>query len=139
MSAQVVVVLDDAEAVQALTNAIRENGHTVQPFTDPMQAMDALERAKKAELLITGVQFPTGKGNGHSLALMARHKRPAIKLIFLCHPRDEEHIGDLGRCLPLPVDVPKVVELAEQLLAEPAERGERATNDQETGISTERP
>lgn len=139
MPAQVVVVLDDADTVRALTNAIRANGHTVQPFTDPLAAMNALEGAKKAELLITCIAFPTGKGNGRSLALMARYKRPGIKLIFLCHPRDEEHIGDLGRCLPLPVDVPKVVGLAERLLAEPAGGNARVTRDHQAAIPTEKP
>lgn len=118
MPAQVVVVLDEIEAAGALAHSIRANGHTVEPFTDPIQAMGALEQAKRAELLITCVQFPAGRGNGRSLALVARMKRPGIKLIFLCRPHDEEHIGDLGHCLPLPVNVRKVVELAEQLLNE---------------------
>lgn len=117
MPAQVVVVLDDADAVEAVMNAIRAHGHSVQPFTDPMQALEALEGARRVRLLITCVSFPAGKGNGRSLALMARLKRPTIKLLFLCRPEEEDYIRDLGQCLTLPVDVPKVAELAEQLLA----------------------
>lgn len=115
MPAQVVVVLDDSNALDALTDAIRASGHSVQPFTDPLPAMDAFEDAEQAEMLITCLKFPAGKGNGRSLALMARSKQPNIKLIFLCGPEDEPYTPDLGHCLPLPVDVPRVVELANEL------------------------
>lgn len=117
MPAQVVVVLQDSAVVDAVTNAIRANGHTVQPFTDPILALAAVERAKRMALLITCVQFPPGKPNGRSLALMARQKRPGIKLIFICEPRQEQYVADLGPRLPPPVEVPKVAALAEQLLA----------------------
>lgn len=117
MPAQVVVVLQDSATVDGLTSAFRANGHTVQPFTDPMLALAAVEQAKRMELLITCVQFPSGKPNGRSLALMAQQKRPGIKLIFICEPRQEPHVADLGLCLPSPVDAAKVAALGEQLLA----------------------
>lgn len=69
------------------------------------------------ELLITCVQFPPGKPNGRSLALMARQKRPGVKLIFICEPGQEQHVTNLGPHLPPPVVVLKVAALAERLLA----------------------
>lgn len=118
MPAQVVVVLQNASVAKELSDAIQANGHTVQPFTDPLQALDALERAEKIELLITCIQFPANKPNGRSLALMAKMKRPGIKVIFISRPGEEQHVSDLGSCLPPPIDVLQVSTLAEKLLAE---------------------
>lgn len=117
MPAQVVVVLDNAETAALLARTLRANGHGVQPFSDPMLALDALERAQHVELLITCLRFAPGRPTGRSIALMTRYKRPDIKLILLCHAEEEEFAADLGRCLGLPVDVPKVAAAAEQLLA----------------------
>lgn len=116
MPAQVVVVLQDSVALNAVACAIRSNGHTVQPFVDPLRALSALEQAHKVELLITCVSFVTGKGNGRSLVLMTRMKRPDVKCIFLVQPGEDHHVRDLGECLPLPVDVPRLAQLAEAML-----------------------
>ena len=51
-----------------------------------MAALDALENAQRVEVLITRVRFPPGKPNGIALALMARHKRPGIKVLFTARP-----------------------------------------------------
>lgn len=117
MPAQVVMVLQDDLALGGLANAIRANGHTVQPFTDPMDALTALEQAKRVELLITCLQFPPGKPNGQALARMARMKRPGIKCIFVVMPGEGEHVEDMGDCVPMPVDVPRIAALAEELLS----------------------
>lgn len=117
MPAQVVLVHQDSAVLNALTNSLRANGYTVQPFTDPMEALTALEQAKRVQLLVTCVQFPSGTPNGQALARMARHKRPGIKCIFLTQPGESEHVADLGDSLPMPVDVPKVAGLPEQLLS----------------------
>lgn len=103
--------------LDAVADAIRGNGHTVQAFDDPLPALDALEQPRRVELLITGVRFAPGKPNGQSLALMARMKRPGIKAIFICPPEEQQHIADLGQSLAPPVDVQAVIVLAEQLLS----------------------
>lgn len=116
MPAEVVVVLQDSPMAEELASAIRDKGHAVQPFIDPIKALEALERAEKAELLITCIGFPRGKPNGQSLALMARMKRPGIKLVFLTRPGEDRHVCQLGDCVPLPVAVPQLAEFAEELL-----------------------
>ena len=120
MPAQVVVVFPDPAVLDGLASAIGANGHTVRTFADPMLALNALDQAQHVELLITGVHFSSGKPNGRSLALMARLRRPGIRLIFICSLEEEEHVADLGRCLRPPVDVPAVAALAETLLNQAA-------------------
>jgi CheY-like chemotaxis protein len=112
----VVIVHQEPAAGEAMAEAIHAHGHTVRLFTDPMPALDALEHAEQAELLITCVQFPPGKPNGRSLAMMARMRRREIKLVFLTASEEEQYVCDLGECVPLPADVPKLAELAERLL-----------------------
>lgn len=117
MPAQVVVVLQEAAVAEELAEAIRTSGRTVRSFTDPLEALEALEQAEKAELLITCIGFPPGKPNGKSLALMGRMRRPGIKLIFLTRPGEDQHVCDLGECLPLPADVPKLTAMTTTLLS----------------------
>ena len=117
MPAQVVIVLPDSAELEDLAGAIRVNGHSVQTFADPLPALEALEQARRIELLITSVKFPPGKSNGQALALMTRMRRPRIKVIFICPADEQEHIADLGYCLPPPVDVQAVAALVEDLLS----------------------
>lgn len=116
MPAQVVVVFHDPKITEELAYAIRSNGHVVQPFTDPMLALNALEQAQKVELLITCVQFSAGKPNGRSLALMARRKRPGIKCMFLTRPGEDQHVRDLGECVSLSTHIPSLAGMADALL-----------------------
>jgi DNA-binding NtrC family response regulator len=89
--ARLVVVHDDPGFSQQAVDALRLAGYEVAAFTDPMAALDALKNALRVEVLITCVQFPPGKPNGVALALMARHKRPGIKVLFTARPEFAEH------------------------------------------------
>lgn len=115
MPAQVVIVHPDSVACKDLAEAIRANGHTVQPFVSPMLALAALEQATQVELLITCVQFNPGMPNGKALAMMTLRKRPGLKLLFLTGPGEAEHVADLGECLPLSSGPVAVANTAERL------------------------
>ncbi len=111
MPASVLIVHNDLAFVAVATATLRGAGHDVASFTDPIVALDALEAARRAEVLITRVLFPKGKPNGVSLALVAQSKRPGLRVIFVARADQERHakgVGDLF--MPMPVDLPKLVE-----------------------------
>jgi hypothetical protein len=56
-----------------------------------MSAIEALEAAQLIEVLITRVIFPEGQPNGVSLALMARVKKPGVKVLFAALPETQKH------------------------------------------------
>ena len=116
MPARIVVVHDDAEFVHQLQSALRGAGHDVAAFADSMDALAALDAAQRIEVLITRMQFPPGKPNGLALARMARHKRPGIRVLFTALPEFAGHAEGLGAFVPMPVNVPDVVDIVERLL-----------------------
>ena len=85
-------------------------------FIEPMEALDALEKAERVEMLITRVKFAPGKINGVALALMARAKRPGIQVIFTALAEFEHLAAGLGEFMAAPVNVPDVVAVVERLL-----------------------
>jgi DNA-binding NtrC family response regulator len=120
MPAQIVVVHNDAAFSGPVSRALREDDHDVMVFPDPLVALNALEAAEQVKLLITRVEFPAGRSNGMALALMARRKRPGVKVLFVCRPPFRKHVEDLGEVLTTPVSIAEVVEAAARLLAHAA-------------------
>ena len=74
-------------------------GYDVVSFMDSMAALDALETAPIVEVLITRVLLPEGQPNGVSLGLMARLKRPDVKVLFVARPDMEKHTEGVGEFL----------------------------------------
>jgi DNA-binding response OmpR family regulator len=116
MPAEIVLVHDNAAFCAQVCRALTDAGHEVAAFPDPLVALDALESASRVELLITRVQFPAGRSNGASLALVARHKRPNVRVLFVCRPEFVKDVADLGEVLADQVSIPKLVEAATRLL-----------------------
>lgn len=110
MLALVVVVHDQQVLLDQLAAALRQAGHDVAPFIDPMKALLTFDTSQQIKVLVTDVQFPLGKPNGISLARMARAKRPSIRIIFLASPEFEEYAEGLGLFMPMPVNVSDVVD-----------------------------
>jgi DNA-binding NtrC family response regulator len=125
MPAQIVVVDDDAAYADEVGHALMAAGHEVRVFPDPLAALDALEDARRVELLITRVEFPVGRSNGAALALMARQKRPGVKVLFVCRSEYRKDVEDLGEVLEAPAPASDIVAAAAPLLA----CGNRATGD----------
>jgi len=117
MPATVVIVHDDSTLSAQTKAALEQKGFDVAVFTDPMAALPALEHAQSADLLITRVNFGPGKPHGVSLALMARTRRPEIKVLFVTRPENSKHIEGLGKLLPAPATVGDVIDAAERLLS----------------------
>jgi two-component SAPR family response regulator len=116
MPAAIVLVHDDAEFVEQVVTALRSTGREVAVFSDPMAALDALTEAETVELLITRINFPPGKPHGISLALVARGKRPNIKVLFTARPEFADHVEDIGEFLPVPVKTAKLLAAVERLV-----------------------
>jgi DNA-binding response OmpR family regulator len=105
MPARIVIVHDEPDFAVPLTAALRSKGYDVATFMDPTAGLDALDEARRVELLITCVNFPPGKPNGVSLARMARYKRPGIRVMFTALPEFAEHTDGLGEFVPMPANV----------------------------------
>jgi two-component SAPR family response regulator len=116
LPARIVVVHSELEFVDEAMGALTIAGYEAAAFTDPMLALDTLEAAHRVELLITDVRFARGKPNGISLALMARHKQPGIKILFTALPEYAERAEGLGEFTPLPVRISDLVAVVDKLL-----------------------
>lgn len=81
-----------------------------------MAALTAPEAAQQVEVLVTRVRYAPGKPNGIALALMARRKRPGIRMLFAVLPEFEVNAAGLGEFLAMPVSVAEVVETVLRLL-----------------------
>ena len=81
-----------------------------------MAALEALKNVRRVEVLIARVRFPLGKPHGVALALMARHKRPGIKVLFTARPEFAEHAEGIGEFMPVPIRLPELVEAVDRLL-----------------------
>ena len=116
MPARILVVHDEPEFIDQAVKALRHAGWEAEGFTDSMVAVHALDDPGKIELLITRVQLGPGKPHGVSLAMMAKSKRPKIKVLFTALPEYEEQVQPLGKFLPLPVGTAQLLEAVERLL-----------------------
>jgi DNA-binding NtrC family response regulator len=116
MPARIVVVHDDPEFIDGTMAALVAAGHDVRAFTDTMSALKALERAQRVEVLVTRVVFPPGQPNGVSLALMAKLKRPGMKVLFAAQHETREHTEGLGEFLPAPADPVEIAALVGKML-----------------------
>jgi len=110
MPAQIVPVHD------ATVRALMAAGHEVRAFPDPLVALDALASARRMELLITRAKFPAGRSNGAALALVARNKRPGVKVLFVCRPDFWKGVEKLKEVLAAPAMVSELVKVATRLL-----------------------
>jgi hypothetical protein len=64
--------------------------------------LDKLDAMPPPDLLITRMRFGTGGSHGLSLANMARHKHPDIKIIFTASREFERDVAGLGTFLAAP-------------------------------------
>jgi CheY-like chemotaxis protein len=120
MPAHVVLVHNVTKFAAEATSALRNAGYQVAVFTDPVRALDALEAAQTVEVLITRVNFPPGKPNGVSLALMTRHRRPNVRVVFTARPEMARHTQDIGELVPAPISIPELVATVRRLFPLPA-------------------
>lgn len=76
------LVHDDFGSLIQLTLALQAANLDVAAFIDSIAASAALETPRAVAVLITRIHFGSDAANGITLSLLARRKRPAIKVIF---------------------------------------------------------
>jgi DNA-binding NtrC family response regulator len=120
MPARIVVVLDDSGLAAQTATAFNAAGYEAVSFADSMAGIEALTDADRIELLITSVNFAAGQPNGVSLALMARMRRPGLKVLFIGGAELREYTEGVGAFTTSPVTVSRLVEIATPMLIGPA-------------------
>ena len=116
MPAQIVVVLDEPEAAGQVVALLNAQGRDAASLADSMAALDALGGAVRIELLVTCLDHGPGQPNGISLALLARQRRPDLKLLFVGDAELAHFAAGLGTFLTTPVRSEDLVSAAVQLL-----------------------
>jgi DNA-binding NtrC family response regulator len=116
MPAQIVVVLDDPDFSSRLVTRLGEAGHKTRAVPDSLTALDVLEDGSSTDVLVTSLDHAIGKPNGIALALMARKRRPDIRVLFVGLDHLASHAAGLGAFLAAPVTVSDVTEQIIELL-----------------------
>jgi hypothetical protein len=110
MPARLVIALEDPTFAVRVAQLLIAGGHDCIALPDSMAALNAL--GNTIEVLVTSVEQSPGKPNGVSLALMARMKRPAVRVIFVGPAEVAPLVSDVGMLLPSPVSAENVAAVA---------------------------
>jgi DNA-binding NtrC family response regulator len=121
MPARIVAVLDQPGVADKVVTQLTVAGYNATALSDPMVALNALEGATRIEVLVTGLDHGPNKPNGISLALMARSKRPGIRVLFVGDSALAHYAVGVGEFLAEPVAVTEVVEHVIRLSEAPQE------------------
>lgn len=116
MPARIVVVLDEPTAADQVAALLQAQSYDAISLRDSMIALDALAGATHVELLVTSLNHGSGKPNGISLALMARQRRPGMKVMFAGDEALAHHTDGLGTFLASPIKIEDVVSAAIRML-----------------------
>lgn len=116
MPARVIVVLDEPGFATTAAAEINAAGYDAVALPDSMAGVEALKDAHRIELLITCPDFAEGKPNGISLALMARARRPGLKVLFIGDPGMERFTAGVGTLMVPPATTQELVEKARDML-----------------------
>jgi DNA-binding NtrC family response regulator len=110
------MVHDDTEFLQRASIELNRSGYEVTSFTDPTAAFVFLMTRDHIEMLMTRVHFGPGKRNGITMALMARERHRPLQMIFTSLPSQAVHALQFGEFLPMPVSIPRLMDLVKRLL-----------------------
>lgn len=127
-----ILVIEDDEAYRHVVITILENaGFEVLPASDFASAMPIIESKERVDLLLTDIVMPTGTPQGIAIALMARERRPNLKVVYMSGHHDVRYVGALidgAEFLRKPFRAPQLIALIESVLgSESAEQGIRRT------------
>ena len=123
MPATIVIVYDNTKVRSAALLAIRAAGHDVAAFSDPLTALNAIEKDSRVRVLVSRIDFGQGKLNGVALAQMLRVKQIAqdgesrLRPIFLDRSENGHHATGLGGFIPCPLDTGTLVTMIGRALA----------------------
>jgi hypothetical protein len=116
MPAPIVLVHDDTAFADALIERFKRR---IRWFTDPVEALTALEIARTITFLITRLQFGDRQPIGLSLARLARAARPQVRVVFTGSSDHRQHAVGIGEFIPEPVKPAHVAMIIEWLDEQP--------------------
>ena len=120
MPAPVIVVHPDLNTRDLALAILRNAGLEAAGFEDPIVALDTVEADGRSRVLVTAVNFGSGKLNGAALVRMLKYKRGAIQAVFLAGPEHAEHVAGEGLILLEPADPLALLDGVARLLSETA-------------------
>jgi DNA-binding NtrC family response regulator len=109
MPAPVLVAHDDEATRDLAVATLAAAGIEALCFDDPIAALEAIEKNSRVRVLVTRVDFGSGRLNGVALARMLQLKRPGAKIVFLALPSNAHHTEDVGEFLPIPLNEPHLL------------------------------
>jgi DNA-binding NtrC family response regulator len=124
MPATIVIVHDDRNVLTAALLTIRAAGHDVAAFSDPMTALNAIEKDSRVRVLVSQIDFGTGKLNGVALSQMLRVKqitqdgKSSLRPIFLDRPEHGHHASGVGEFVPTPLNAQTLVVMIGSVLSD---------------------
>ena len=91
-----ILVIEDDEAYRHVVITILQNaGFEVLPASDFASAMPIIESNERVDLLLTDIVMPPGTPQGIAIALMARERRPNLKVVYMSGHHDVRYVGAL--------------------------------------------
>jgi PleD family two-component response regulator len=111
------IVHSEDAFLQRAAAALRSAGHDVAACLDPYDALSIMDGLAPIDVLVTRTFYPEGRPNGISLALMARRKRPGIKIVFTSREEKERFTEGIGELVPHPVSLPALIEAVSRALS----------------------
>src|SRR3954463_3977007 len=96
MPAPICLVHNDRTMRAPMLAALRAAGYEVAAFEDPLRAFEAVEAGGRVRVLVTRIDFGSGKLNGIALARMVKLKRLPIGTVFVARRQFQEVAEGLG-------------------------------------------
>ncbi len=119
---QVLVIEDDGELRQVLSESLSRAGYAVTEAADGLQA-SAILQARPFDLVITDLYMP--QRDGMEVIMELRQRQPSAKIIAISgHPTRQRMLPaaawlGAARTIPKPFTPQEMLELIKEVLAEP--------------------
>ena len=112
--AVVLIVEDDDAWRTALECELRRRGHSAIGFSDYMGVLELLETPIGVDTMLCDLRLPPGTPNGLSLSLMARRRRPGLRIVLMTAMPDPPHglANDFGALVSKTPDMHGIMDAA---------------------------
>jgi CheY-like chemotaxis protein len=120
--ARILLIEDDDAMRRMVAQMLEQAGFAVMPAHDYSAAIQFIESAAPIDLLLTDIGMPAGTPHGVSIALMARTKRPRLKIVYMSGTHSAAQIdavADAAAFLAKPFRRDDLLRTVESVLAAP--------------------
>jgi DNA-binding response OmpR family regulator len=116
MAVRIAVVHDDPEFLAEAAASLASAGFEVCAFTDPIDAVDAIKHHRDLDLLITRVNYGSGKLHGLALARMARYADQRTRVLFVGQRRYLAEAEGIGAFVVAPCTLGQLCSAVDEIL-----------------------